>query len=165
MGGKGWKGGLSSDALAIGARPIITKFGARLHWPLMGKHEGNGFIEQERDHFPLLDPAIAESLVNFRRALVGVNHGAPVVRTKMMKHRREIGVAREDDELSEPGRMLKEIANIAGDLDVGAVLELRRERLKSTTSRPAIMKLVRTVAKACGSCGPFRLTRTRPGLP
>ncbi len=95
----------------------------------MRKHEGNGFIEQERDHVPLLDPAIAESLVNFRRAVVGVNHGAPVMRTKVMKHRREIGIAREDDELSEPGRVLKEIANIAGNFDVGAVLELRREWL------------------------------------
>ena len=107
----------------------------------MGKHEGNGFIEQERDHVPLLDPAIAESFVDVRCALVGVDYSPPVMGTQVMKHRREIGVARKDDELAEPGRVLKEITNIAGDLDVGAVLELRRQRLAVDNLKPSDHKI------------------------
>ena len=46
-----------------------------------------------------------------------------------MEDRREIGIARENHELLEASRVFEKITDVACDLDVGAVLELRGERL------------------------------------
>ena len=108
----------------------------------MGQHERrHGLIEKKRDHVPLFDPAVAEGFVNVSRAFVGVNHRAPVVRAQMVQNRREIGVAGKDDEFAEAGRMLKEIADVAGDLDVRAILELGGKRLAVHHLKPGDHKI------------------------
>jgi len=116
---------------ALGQRPrrIVAEFSARLSSALLRQGERARFIQKKGDHIALLDPAIAEGLVYLGRVLVGVDDRSPVVGAKMMQDGREIGVPGENDELFEAGRMLKKIADIAGDLDVGAVLELIGERL------------------------------------
>ena len=60
--------------------------------------------------------------------IVREHDSAPGMGPQTMQHRREIGIARQNDELVEEGVMGEDVADIHHDANVGRVLELRRQR-------------------------------------
>jgi hypothetical protein len=85
-------------------------------------------LEQKRHEVHVADLAVADRRVGCRRMVVGEYHRAPGMGAQAMQHRREVGVAGEDDELVELRIVIQDVADVHHHADIGGILELGRER-------------------------------------
>ena len=95
-----------------------------------GLRSGDGAASagQKRDQIRLADLAVADRRVGLRCMIVREDDGAARMGAQTVQHRREVGVARQDDELVEVRVVGEDVADIHHDADIGGILELRGER-------------------------------------
>ena len=74
--------------------------------------------------------------------IVRIDHGAPGMGAQTMQQRREIGVARQDNELIEAGFVVQKIADIHDDTNIGGILELCRQRRAIDNFEPRLQEVM-----------------------
>ena len=86
--------------------------------------------------------AVADGRVGRGREVVGEDHRAAGMRPEANEHGREVGVARQDDELVEVGVVHQQVADVHDHADVGGVLELRGQRRAVDHLEPGAQEVV-----------------------
>ena len=115
---------LGQDLAARVLHPFLWRGGGQPVGALCGQLAR----EDQFDQVGFADLAIADGRVGRRGEVVGENHGAARMGPEADEHGREVGIARQDDELVEIGIVHQQVANVHDHADVGRVLQLRGER-------------------------------------
>ncbi len=98
--------------------------------------------QDQLDQVGLAHLAVADGGVGRGCELVGEDHRAARMRPQANEHRREVGVAGQDDELVEVGVVHQQVAHVHDHADVGGVLELGGERRAVDHLEPGAQEVV-----------------------
>ena len=85
-------------------------------------------IEQQPEQVGLTHLAVADRGIGRSGLVVGEDHCAAGMGTKPMQQRREVGIARQDDELIEIGVVRDHVPHVHDDADISGILELGGQR-------------------------------------